>query len=79
VRFLASAGAVLLTFLAGAELDPTVMRTKLKEVSVVGIIGFAAPFAGGTAVAHFLLGWTVPSSFLGGSLSPRPPWRWCMR
>ncbi len=66
LQFLASIGAVLLTFLAGAELDPAVMRTKLKEVSVIGIIGFAAPFAGGTAVARFLLGWTIPSSLLGG-------------
>jgi len=64
--FLASAGAVLLTFLAGAELDPVVMRTKLKEVSLVGIVGFLAPFAGGTAVSRFLLGWSVPASFLGG-------------
>jgi glutathione-regulated potassium-efflux system ancillary protein KefC len=28
LRFLASSGAVLLTFLAGAELDPVVMRKK---------------------------------------------------
>jgi glutathione-regulated potassium-efflux system ancillary protein KefC len=66
LQFLASAGAVLLTFLAGAELDPVVMRTKLREVSLVGLVGFLAPFAGGTAVARFLLGWSIPSSFLGG-------------
>ena len=66
LQFLASIGAVLLTFLAGAELDPVVMRTKLKEVSAVGIIGFVAPFAGGTVVARFVLGWTVPSSLLSG-------------
>jgi glutathione-regulated potassium-efflux system ancillary protein KefC len=66
LQFLASAGAVLLTFLAGAELDPVVMRTKLAEVSIVGVVGFAAPFAGGTAVARFLLGWSMPSSLLAG-------------
>ena len=66
LQFLASAGAVLLTFLAGAELDPQVMRTKIREVSVIGIVGFVAPFAGGTAVARFLLGWSIPASFLGG-------------
>jgi Kef-type K+ transport system membrane component KefB len=66
LQFLASAGAVLLTFLAGAELDPVVMRTKVPEVSVIGFIGFLAPFAGGTAAASFILGWSVPSSFLGG-------------
>jgi glutathione-regulated potassium-efflux system ancillary protein KefC len=66
IQFLASAGAVLLTFLAGAELDPVVMRTKIREVSVIGLVGFLAPFAGGTAVARFLLGWSIPASFLGG-------------
>ncbi len=57
---------MLLTFLAGAELDPVVIRTKIKEVSLIGLVGFVAPFAGGTAVARFLLGWSIPSSFLGG-------------
>ena len=56
LQFLASVGAVLLTFLAGAELDPAVIRTKMKEVSLIGLVGFVAPFAGGTAVARFLLG-----------------------
>jgi glutathione-regulated potassium-efflux system ancillary protein KefC len=66
LKFLASAGAVLLTFLAGAELDPVVIRTKLKEVSIIGLVGFAAPFAGGTALARVVLGWSIPASFLGG-------------
>ena len=42
LRFLASTGAVLLTFLAGAELDPAVIRTKWREVAVVGAIGCEA-------------------------------------
>jgi glutathione-regulated potassium-efflux system ancillary protein KefC len=66
LQFLASFGAVMLTFLAGAELDPVVIRGKLKEVSIVGLVGFVAPFAGGTAVARFHLGWSVPASFLAG-------------
>ena len=44
LRFIASIGAVLLTFLAGAELDPAVIRTKWKEVALVGAVGFFAPF-----------------------------------
>ena len=40
LRFIASIGAVLLTFLAGAELDPAVIRTKWKEVALVGAVGF---------------------------------------
>jgi glutathione-regulated potassium-efflux system ancillary protein KefC len=66
LRFLASAGAILLTFLAGAELDPEVLRTKIKEVSVVGLVGFLAPFFGCAAAAHYLLGWGYEASLLCG-------------
>ena len=66
LRFLASAGAVLLTFLAGAELDPKVIRLKWKEVVVVGFVGFLAPFLGCAAVAHFVLHWDVRASWLAG-------------
>lgn len=66
VRFLASSGAVLLTFLAGAELEPGVIRAKLKEVTVVGLIGFFAPFLGCAAIAYYLLGWELQASLLCG-------------
>ncbi len=66
LRFLASAGAVLLTFLAGAELDPKVIQVKWKEVVVVGIVGFLAPFLGCAAVAHYLLHWSGQASWLAG-------------
>jgi len=66
IRFLAATGAVFLTFLAGAELDPDVLRTKLTEVTVVGVVSFAAPFLGCTAVAYYLLGWSAQASWLCG-------------
>lgn len=66
VRFLAAAGAVLLTFLAGAELDPDVIKTKLTEVGVVGLVGFLAPFLGCAAIAHYWLGWDADASWLCG-------------
>lgn len=66
LRFIASIGAVLLTFLAGAELDPAAMRMKLREVFVVGLIGFFAPFFGCAALAHFVLGWSTQASWLAG-------------
>ena len=66
LRFIASAGAVLLTFLAGAELDPTAMKAKLTEVTVVGLVGFFAPFLGCAALARFVLGWSIPASWLAG-------------
>jgi Kef-type K+ transport system membrane component KefB len=66
LKFLASAGAVILTFLAGAELEPAVMRRKWKEVSGVGAVSFLAPFLGCAAVARYLLGWPAEASWLAG-------------
>jgi Kef-type K+ transport system membrane component KefB len=66
VRFLAASGAVVLTFLAGAELDPDVIRVKLTEVSVVGLVGFFAPFLGCAAIAYYWLGWDSNASWLCG-------------
>jgi len=66
VSFLAGTGAIVLTFLAGAELDPAIFRTKWKEAMVVGLVGFIAPFLGAAAVAHFVLRWSLPASWLAG-------------
>ena len=66
VRFLAASGAVVLTFLAGAELDPQVIKAKLTEVSVVGLVGFIAPFLGCAALAYYWLGWDANASWLCG-------------
>jgi glutathione-regulated potassium-efflux system ancillary protein KefC len=66
VSFLAGTGAIVLTFLAGAELDPTIFRTKWKEALMVGLVGFAAPFLGCAAIAHYILHWTVMASWLVG-------------
>ncbi|MBN2432068.1 MAG: cation:proton antiporter [Acidobacteria bacterium] len=66
LRFLAASGAVLLTFLAGAELEPSLIRKKLKEVTVVGLVGFFAPFLGCAGIAYYGLGWDLPASLLCG-------------
>src|ERR1700691_1878231 len=46
IRFLSGTGAIVLTFLAGAELDPQVFRRKWKEATAIGLISFFAPFLG---------------------------------
>ncbi len=66
VKFLSGTGAIVLTFLAGAELDPEVFRAKWKEAGAVGLISFAAPFFGCTAAAYYVLGWDVQASWLAG-------------
>ena len=66
VTYLAGTGAIVLTFLAGAELEPTIFRTKWREAVLVGLAGFFGPFLGCTLVGHYVLGWTVRSSWLCG-------------
>jgi len=66
IKFLASTGAILLTFLAGAELDPVVLRTRWKETMTVGLVAFFAPFLGCAAAAFWLLHWSVDASWLAG-------------
>ena len=66
LKFLSSTGAVLLTFLAGAELDPAVLKRSWKEASGIGMVSFLAPFLGCTGVAYFVLGWTSSASWLAG-------------
>ena len=66
VRFLSGLGAIVLTFLAGAELDPRVFRLKWKEAASVGLASFLLPFLGCAAAAHYLLGWEPMPSWLAG-------------
>src|ERR1700676_174087 len=66
IKFLSGTGAIVLTFLAGAELDPAVFRIKWKEASLIGLVGFVAPFFGCTAMAYWVLHWDVRASWLAG-------------
>ena len=66
VKFLSGTGAILLTFLAGAELDPVVFRERWKEAGAIGVISFLVPFLGCTVAARYLLGWDPMASWLAG-------------
>ena len=66
VKFLAGIGAIVLTFLAGAELDPIVFKKKWKEATALGTVGFIFPFLGCAAAARYGLGWDVRPSWLAG-------------
>jgi Kef-type K+ transport system membrane component KefB len=66
IDFLAAFGAVLLTFLAGAEIDPQSLRRHLRASLVIGGTSFAAPFALAFGVAYVVLGWTLPASEIAG-------------
>jgi Kef-type K+ transport system membrane component KefB len=66
IDFLAGFGSVLLTFLAGAEIDPDSFRKHLRPSLAIGAISFAAPFAAAFLVARYGLGWNLHASEITG-------------
>ncbi|MBI3327904.1 MAG: cation:proton antiporter, partial [Nitrospinae bacterium] len=64
--FLAGFGAILLTFLAGAEVEPAVMKRYFKEAISIGLLSFFAPFLGAMAYAYYVAGWTLQGSQIAG-------------
>jgi Kef-type K+ transport system membrane component KefB len=66
IDFLAGFGSILLTFLAGAEIDPGVLRRQLLPSSVLGAASFAAPFGAATAYTLFVAHWTPEAAKIAG-------------
>lgn len=66
VNFLAGFGAILLTFLAGAEIDPRVVRKHFWSSMSIGVVGFLAPYVGVLVFAHFLAHWPWPQAQIAG-------------
>lgn len=66
VTFLASFGAVVLTFLAGAEIESSIIKKYWRESLVLGILSFLCPFLFCLFIAHFLLGWSMTASCITG-------------
>lgn len=66
IDFLAAVGSVMLTFLAGAEIDLAELRAKWKETLSIGLASFLAPFLGAMAYAYWVAGWSLAASQIAG-------------
>jgi Kef-type K+ transport system membrane component KefB len=66
IDFLATFGSGLLTFLAGAEIDPDSLRRHLKPAAAIGGVSFLAPFLGAAAFAYWVGGWDRQASWIAG-------------
>jgi len=66
VTYLAGAGAILLTFLAGAEIDPEVIRKNFWSSVTIGVMGFFVPFFGVLLYTRYLCGWSWPQAEIAG-------------
>jgi len=66
INYIASVGAVVLTFLAGTDIDPHVVRRNLGSSVTIGLMGFFAPYLGCLLLARYGLGWPWPQAQIGG-------------
>jgi Kef-type K+ transport system membrane component KefB len=66
INFLALLGSGVLTFLAGAEIDPRSLRANLRASGLIGLLSFGVPFTVVWLVAQFVLGWSLHQSQVAG-------------
>ncbi len=66
VTFLASVGSLVLTFLAGAEIDPVSLRGHWKASLSIGAVSFALPFVAAFGFCGLVLGWHLHAAEIGG-------------
>jgi Kef-type K+ transport system membrane component KefB len=64
--FLAGFGGILLTFLAGAEVDPAILKTKFKESVLIGGFSFLVPYLAAIGYCYWVANWTWDASLIAG-------------
>ena len=66
MTLLATFGGILLTFMAGTEIDTQVMREKYKESFLIGFFSFLAPFLIVLLFTYFVAGWNIQAALIAG-------------
>ena len=66
MTLLATFGGILLTFMAGTEIDTQVMREKYKESFLIGFFSFLTPFIFVLLFTYFVAGWNIQAALIAG-------------
>src|SRR5690348_9476272 len=66
INYIAGVGAVVLTFLAGTDIDPHVVKKHFASSVTIGLMGFFAPYIGCLLLARYGLGWPWPQAQIAG-------------
>ncbi len=65
--FIAQFASIVLTFLAGAEVDPSDFRERFGASVGIGLVSFVGPFVAAGLAAYGLLDWTLKASLIAGT------------
>ncbi|HXX07410.1 MAG TPA: cation:proton antiporter [Pseudolabrys sp.] len=66
INYIAGFGAIVLTFLAGTDIDPNVVKRNFWSSVTIGLMGFFAPYLGCLLLARYGLGWPWPQAQIAG-------------
>jgi Kef-type K+ transport system membrane component KefB len=66
LTFIGSFAGVVLTFLAGAEVDVPQLRREWRASATIGVVSFSAPFVVALVACHWIAGWNRDQSEIGG-------------
>jgi Kef-type K+ transport system membrane component KefB len=66
MQYLAGFGGIILTFLAGTEIDTKIMKENLKSSLLIGGFSFLVPFVLVAVIAFFVLHWGIQASLIAG-------------
>jgi Kef-type K+ transport system membrane component KefB len=64
--YIAGFGGIVLTFLAGAEVDVKLLRENFARAATLSFCSFAAPLAAGFLFCRYVAGWSAGASAIAG-------------
>jgi Kef-type K+ transport system membrane component KefB len=65
--FVATFASIVLTFLAGAEVDPDDFRDRWRASVSIGLVSFIGPFVVAGSIAYGFLGWDPNAALIAGT------------
>lgn len=65
--YIAKFGGIVLTYLAGTEIDTRLMKEKFKESFLIGSLSFLAPFIGTFLYCYLVAEWSYHAALIAGT------------
>jgi Kef-type K+ transport system membrane component KefB len=66
IDFIAGFGSIMLTYLAGSEINPAVLRRQWRPAILIGATSFSLPFLAALAFALFVGNWSLTAAKVAG-------------
>jgi len=65
--YIAQFGGIILTYLAGTEIDTRLFKEKFKESFLIGFFSFLIPFIAAFLFTFYFIGWSYKAALIAGA------------